>query len=127
MRMHLLRVYLGLVALVLFVSGVAQFMNPQWLSSEGTWSLAQGWQREIAFWNFSFVTVIIILLQIKDAYVLRVIVVSLVVLTALLGTNHLYSVLTQTVPIWHHVLVALNYAGAIGGVIVLLIAWRTRA
>lgn len=117
LSLNYFRVILWLVMCALFIAGFVQLFFPSTLASHPTWDLATGWQREIAFWNAAFAVMMGWALGKVDKASLRTINIGVMVLTLLLGSNHLWSVLTEQVPVWHSALVVLNYSGTIMTVI----------
>ena len=89
------------------------------MSRHTAWGLAPGWQREIAFWNIGLVVVIAGVLWSKDPTSIRAVVTAVVVLTGLLGTNHLLAARSNRNAWLHRVGAIVNYLAVGAGVMVL--------
>jgi hypothetical protein len=112
-------VYLATVLVGLVISFVEQAFLPRFVSKHTAWGLAPGWQREIAFWNVALAVVIAGGLWSKDPSFVSVVVTAVVVLTGLLGTNHLLAALANRSAWLHRVGAIVNYLAALAGVMVL--------
>lgn len=113
-------VYLLVVLLALGIAFIEQTVLPAFVSRRTVWGFAPGWQREIAFWNVGLGVVIGGMLWVGDPDSLRVVVAAVVVLTSLLGTNHLVAAVANRSAWLHRVGAAVNYLAVVAGVIVLL-------
>lgn len=113
-------VYLLVVLLALVIAFIEQAFLPRVLSRGSDWGFTPGWQREIAFWNVGLAVVIVGVLWVGDPDSIRVVVTAVVVLTTLLGTNHLRAALANRSAWVHRVGAAVNYLAVVAGVIVLL-------
>ena len=113
------RVYLAAVLVALGISFVEQAFLPGFVSRHTAWGLAPGWQREIAFWNIGLAIVIGGVLWSKDPASVRAVVTALVVLTGLLGTNHLLTARSNRTAWLHRVGAIVNYLAFGTGVVVL--------
>lgn len=111
----LLRIVLTVAAVAFFGAFVVQTFFPQ-IGGAGTiWGLAPGWQREIGFWNVAMLAIILGVLAKPDASGARIVVRGLVVLGILLGTNHLFAVITDPHGWAHYTPMIVNYVGVIAG------------
>lgn len=117
---HLTGTYLSTVLVGLGIAFVEQAFLPRFVSRHTAWGLAPGWQREIAVWNIALSVVIGGVLWSKDQTAQRVVVYGVVVLAALLGTNHLVACLSNRNAVLHRVGAFVNYFAVGAGVIVLL-------
>ena len=115
------RFYLAVVLIGLAIAFVEQAFLPRFVSRHTVWGLAPGWQREIAFWNLGLMVAIAASLWAGDPTSMRIVVASFVVLTALLGTNHLLAAVAHRAAWLHRVGAAVNYLAVIAGVALL---WR---
>ena len=111
--------YLAAVLVALGIGFVEQAFLPGFVSRHTVWGSAPGWQREIAFWNIGFAIVIGGVLWSRDPASVRAIVAAVVVLTALLGTNHLLAALSNREAWLHRVGAIVNYLAVGAGVMVL--------
>lgn len=118
--LNLEAVYLVAVLVALGVAFIEQALLPRFISRHTAWGLAPGWQREIAFWNIGLAVVIVGILWARDPACARVVVMAVVVLTSLLGTNHLLASLSDRSAWLHRVGAAVNYVAVVAGVMVLL-------
>lgn len=117
--MDAVEVYVLLIALALPIAVIVQAFLPRFVANATNWGRAPGWQREIAIWNVAMFVIILGALSSRDAPGTRVVAEALVVLTALLGINHL-AALRQGRLAWGHWLAGTaNCVAAVGGVIVL--------
>lgn len=117
----LLRVYLILVATAMFGAFIVQVFMPQSGASGTAWGLAQGWQREIGFWNVTMIIIVIGVLAKGEEALARIVTAALVVMCFLFGTNHLSAVIFNEIKLWNLVGAAENYIGVIVGLTALLI------
>ncbi|MCL4424671.1 MAG: hypothetical protein M1598_06960 [Actinobacteria bacterium] len=118
----LLRVYLIIAVVAFSAAFIVQAFLPQ-VGSATIWGVALGWQREIAFWNIGMLVVIVGILKAKDEVGARVTVTGLVVLGVLLGTNHLFAILSRPSAWGHYLPLLVNYLGVVVGIMAL---WRER-
>jgi len=116
----ILRFYLTAAAVAFFGAFVVQTFLPQ-IGGTGTrWGLAPGWQREIGFWNVAMLVIILGVLTKTDASSARIVVRGLLVLGILLGTNHLFAIITDPQGWAHYTPMIVNYVGVIVGWLALL-------
>lgn len=118
-----LYIYLLLCLLFSIGSFIGQFFFPE-LISKGTvdWGFSIGWQREISLWNvILFITILYCLLK-KEIVCIRLLIKVLILLSILLGLNHLYSALLSISNSFIHWFCFIFLFLGIGiGIIVLLI------
>lgn len=107
--------YLWTVLLAFICSALGQFFLDGSLASNGAWKHASGWQNEIAIWNIALAAIIIGALLYKDWQTNQIIAIGVMILTALLGLNHLWSYVRTDVPWWHLVLAIMNLVGTVWG------------
>jgi hypothetical protein len=88
-------VYLSAVLVALAIAFVDQAFLPDLVGRHTAWGLARGWQREIAFWNIGLAVIIGAVLRSKNPDSVRAVVTAVVVLSGLLGTNHLLAALSN--------------------------------
>jgi len=113
-------VYLLVVLLALAIAFIEQTLVPRFVSRHTVWGFAPGWQREIGFWNLGLAVLIVGTLWVGDPASVRVVVTAVVVLTSLLGTNHLLASRASRSAWLHRVGAAVNYLAVVAGVMVLL-------
>jgi hypothetical protein len=111
--------YLTTVLVALAIAIVEQAFLPRFVSKHTAWGHAPGWQREIAFWNVGLAVVIGGVLWSRDPAGQRVVVFAIVVLTGLLGTNHLVAAFANRDAWLHRVGAFVNYLAVVAGVMVL--------
>jgi hypothetical protein len=119
-----LTAYLSAVALVLLVAFVEQALFPRFTAGQTAWGAAPGWQREVGFWNVGMLAVVAGMLWTGDTTGARVVTVALVILTVLLGTNHLLALVAGPRRRGQVVAAAANYLGAATGVLAISVSVR---
>jgi len=111
-----LRSYLLAVAWVLVGSSVGQILLPEAIASGSAWGLAAGWQREIGFFDIAMAVVTFRAFRGNDLKFQRSVALALIILTALVGTNHLIALVSEPHSWVHVVFTPLNYVvSAVGG------------
>lgn len=75
--------------------------------------LAPGWQREIGFWNVAMIVILLGVLVSKDARAAMYVVRGLIVLSLLLGTNHLMAIVSEPTGWAHYTPMVVNYAAVV--------------
>jgi hypothetical protein len=83
------------VAWVLVGSAVGQIFLPQAIATGGVWGLAAGWQREIGFFDIGMAVVTFSALRSNELKFQRSVALALIILTALIGTNHLIALVSE--------------------------------
>ncbi len=95
---------------------IAQAFAPREVAAASVWGFAPGWQREIAFFDLTIAVLAFSALRMDDARFGRSVTLAIVVLMALVGTNHLATVRFGTSSWLHEIFIGVNYAGvALGG------------
>jgi KinB signaling pathway activation protein len=115
----LLRSYLVAVGWLLVVSAVGQIFLPQVVASGSAWGSAAGWQREIGFFDIAMAVVAFSAFRSGDLKFQRCVALALIVLTALVGTNHLIALVSAPFAWVHVVFTPLNYAVVAVGILAL--------
>jgi len=110
----LLRLYLALVGWAFVGGAVLQLLLTRYTGTRSVWGISPGWQREIGLWNVAMLVVVNRAVR-SDVRVQRDVALALVCLTILLGTNHLWALVTDGVAQINLTGVILNYLGAILG------------
>jgi hypothetical protein len=121
--LRLMRAYLLLLAVLTLLSCVGLLVIPAQLGAITPWGPASGWQREIAFWNFSMYILIVRTLRRDDAVAAQLLATALVVLNVLVAANHFVAVAQSSGALLNSIAGALN-AGA--GILGLLALWQAR-
>jgi hypothetical protein len=73
-------------------AAVVQGFNPAMVASHTIWGFAPGWQHEVAIWNLALVCILICVLR-SGVPLGKTVIPGLCLLFALLGSNHLISVI----------------------------------
>jgi KinB signaling pathway activation protein len=110
-----LRFYLLAVAWVLVGSSVGQIFMPEAIASGSAWGRAAGWQREIGFFDIAMAVMTFRALSSNDLKFQRSVALALVILTALIGTNHLIALVYEPRAWVHFVFTPLNYVVSVVG------------
>lgn len=125
--MTLLRLYLGAAFSVCLFSFVVQAFVPGEAAAASVWGFAPGWQREIGFFNLAVALIALSALRIDDLRSQRSVALAIVVLTTLVGTNHLATVLSGRTSWLHNVFTGVNYAGVALGCAALFASRSSRS
>jgi len=80
------------------IAGLLQIAAPRRIGASSSWGIAVGWQREIALWNFALCVGIFYALLSRDEVCKLFVGRIIVVLSVLLGINHLASALSARAP-----------------------------
>jgi KinB signaling pathway activation protein len=110
-----LRFYLLAVAWMLVGSAAGQIFLPKAIASGSAWGLAAGWQREIGFFDIAMAVVAFGALRSNDFKFQRGVALALIILTALIGTNHLIALVSEPHAWVHVVFTPLNYVVSVVG------------
>ena len=110
-----LRSYLLAVAWVLIGSALGQIFLPEAIASGSAWGLAAGWQREIGFFDIGMAVVTLRAFRSNDLKFQRSVALALIILTALIGTNHLIALVSAPSAWVHVVFTPLNYGISVVG------------
>jgi len=114
----LLRWYLRLLAGLTLLSCVGQLGLPAQLGAASAWSVAPGWQREIAFWDLAMYIVIARTLRANDPVGGRTVAIALVVLQLAVATNHAVAGI-QSHAMLNLIMCAVNYGCVVFGALAL--------
>ena len=108
--------YLRVMVWVFALSSFAQVFMPRETAAMSVWGFAPGWQREIGFFDLAFAVLAFTAVVSEQLRFQRSLSLVIVILTTLVGTNHLVTVLSGRTSALHEVFVGVNYAaGAFGG------------
>ena len=119
---RLQQIYLIVCLIAFIAASFSQLFLPYFVASNSVWVFADGWQREIAFWNIGIIITIIYALNAKNEQLDFILTVSIVVIVSLFGTNHLFGMIQyQTVKTVNLALTVLNYIAAFLGLGILII------
>jgi KinB signaling pathway activation protein len=111
----LLRWYLRTAFWVFALSFFAQAFAPRETAAASVWGFAPGWQREIGFFDLAMALMALLAIRADELRFQRSLALAIVVLTTLVGTNHLITILSGDTSSLHEVFVVVNYAAvAIG-------------
>jgi KinB signaling pathway activation protein len=110
-----LRYYLLAVAWVLIGSAVGQILLPEAIASGSAWGLAAGWQREIGFFDIGIAIVTLRAFRSNDLKFQHSVALALIILTALVSTNHLIALVSEPHAWVHVVFTPLNYVISVVG------------
>jgi KinB signaling pathway activation protein len=116
-----LRWYLRAAFWVFAISSLGQLLAQRETAATSVWGFAPGWQREIGFFDLTFALLAFSATRTDDLAFQRQLVLAIVILTVLVGTNHLFTVLSGRTGALHGVFLGVNYALVVGGVIALSI------
>jgi hypothetical protein len=97
------------MAWVFALSFLAQAFAPRETAAASVWGFASGWQREIGFFDLVMVLITFFALRTDDIRFQRSLTLAIVVLTMLVGTNHLATVLSGKTSLLHEVFAGVNY------------------
>jgi hypothetical protein len=114
-----LKYYLRAVMWIFVLSCLAQAFAPRATAGASVWGFAPGWQREIAIFDLAFALTAFLANRDSDLGFQRGVIWALVVLTALVGTNHLSAVVSGQSALLHDAFVGVNYAIAAFGLLAL--------
>ena len=110
-----LRVYLTAAVWVLGFSALGQIVMPREIAAGSARGFAPGWQREIGFFDLAMGLVALRALRADELRFRRSAVIAIVVLTTLVGTNHLVAVVSERASWVHVVFTGVNYAAVAFG------------
>jgi hypothetical protein len=88
----------------------AQTFAPRQTSAASVWGFAPGWQREIGFFDLAMALIALLAIRTDDLRFQRCLTLGIVVLTTLVGTNHLVTILSGKTSPLHEVFAVVNYA-----------------
>ena len=107
---EMLRWYLRAVFWVFALSFFAQAFAPRQTAAASVWGFAPGWQREIGFFDLAMALIGFFAIRTGDLRCQRCLTLAIVVLTTLVGTNHLVTILSGKTSLLHEVFAVVNYA-----------------
>ncbi len=94
-KYRLMRMFLFVWLVGAIVSFFLHFFYPILMSNLSFWNSSLGWQREIALWNLGIIFAVIFCLIKNDKKILRFMIIILMVISILLGTNHLLGLISN--------------------------------
>src|SRR5215831_19117203 len=103
-----LKHYLRVVIWIFVLSSLAQAFAPRATAGASVWGFAPGWQREIAIFDLAFALMSFLASRVNDLSFRRGVVRALIVLTALVGTNHLSTVVSGQSALLHYTFIGVN-------------------
>jgi KinB signaling pathway activation protein len=115
MTSRVLRSYLVAVAWLLVGSASGQILLPETVAGGSAWGLAAGWQREIGFFDIAMAVVAFSAVRSNVLKFQRSVTLALIILTALVGTNHLIALVSEPRAWVHIVFAPLNYVVLVAG------------
>lgn len=102
--------YLRVMVWVFALSFFGQTFAPHETAAASVWGFAPGWQREIGFFDLAMALLAFRAIQSGDLRFQRGVALAFVVLTTLVGSNHVMAILSgQTAPL-HKIFAAVNYS-----------------
>lgn len=122
-----LKHYLRAAIWIFLISSLAQAFAPRITAGASVWGFAPGWQREIAIFDLAFALLAFLASRVSDLAFRRGVVSALVVLTTLVGTNHLSTVISDQSALLHEAFVGVNYGIAAIGLLALFTVRRDKA
>jgi len=99
------------------VSFILHFFYPEIISNLSFWNKSLGWQREIALWNLSISLIIIYALIKRNIKFYKDILVMLVIISFVMGTNHLFELIIN------RKIILTNLSGAVLNLVMALWGW----
>jgi len=111
--------YLRVMFWMLGISFFAQAFLPRETAAASVWGFAPGWQREIGFFDLAFALIAFSAARSDNRGFQRSVTFAIVILTSLVGTNHLVTILLGKTSSLHEVFVGVNYAAVAFGCAVL--------
>src|SRR5579862_9886031 len=116
--------YLYVAFWVFALSASGQLFAQREAAEASVWGFAPGWQREIGFFDISIALLCFSASRSDDIKFQRGLVLAIVILAMLVGTNHLSTVLSGRTGTLHTVFTVINYALVAGGVTALVVQKR---
>jgi hypothetical protein len=110
-----LTTYLTVGFWVFGLSFLGQAFGPRETAAASVWGFAPGWQREIGFFDLAMALLTFSAIRSNDLAFQRNLAQTIVVLTLLVGTNHLATILSGETSLLHEVFVVVNYAFVVFG------------
>ncbi len=104
------RIYVIIWLLGAILAFSLQMFIPEIVANSSIWAFSDGWQREISLWNIGIIFTIIYSLLINKKEIFRFLTLILTVLSALLGSNHLISlIISQQFALINFLGILINY------------------
>jgi len=107
--------YLRVMVWVFVLSFLAQVLLTRTTATASVWGFAPGWQREIGFFDVAFAVTAFGAFKSAKLDFQRGVAVAIVVLTTLVGSNHLATILSGRTSSLHELFVGVNYAAVAFG------------
>jgi hypothetical protein len=104
-----LRIYLAAAVWVLTFSALGQLAMPKEVAAGSAWGFAPGWQREIGFFGLAMALLAFRALRTDEPRFRRSVVIAMVTLTILVGTNHLLTAVSEQASWVHVIFTGVNY------------------
>jgi len=117
----LLKWYLRAAVFVFVLSFLAQTFRPRETAAASVRGFAPGWQREIGFLDLAMALIAVFAIRSSDLRFQRGLTVAIVILTTLVGTNHLFTILSGRTSYLHEVFTGVNYAAVAFGSVALFL------
>ena len=117
--------YLRVAFWAFALSGLAQVFATRGTAAASVWGFAPGWQREIGFFDLALALLAFYAIRSDDRRLQRALVLTFVVLTALVGSNHLATVLSGHTSSLHEVFTVVNYGLVVAGLAVIVVTRQT--
>jgi KinB signaling pathway activation protein len=111
----LLRYYLCAMVGLFALCFVAQALFPRETAALSVWGFAIGWQREIGFFDLAFAVLAFSAVRSDNPRLQGSVTLAIVILTMLVGTNHLLTILSSRTSYLHEIFVGVNYAAVAFG------------
>jgi len=105
----MLGLYLRVMIWVFVFSFLAQVFLSRATATASVWGFAPGWQREIGFFDLAFALIAFSAINDDNLRFQRSVTLVIVVLTTLVGSNHLATILAGRTSSLHEVFVGVNY------------------
>ena len=77
------------------ISGLLHLLIPDTIAAASLWNVSIGWQREIGLWNVGIIFTVVYALFLKNDEVIKFVTFVLIVLSAILGSNHLFELISS--------------------------------
>ena len=110
----LMRLFLYLSFTGYFVAFILHFFFQSFITNLSLWNLSIGWQREIALLNLGIMFAIIYTLKKKTVQMMRFLILVLIFISILLGTNHIINQIIS----WQ--VVFIHFIGAVIHIVIII-------
>ena len=119
-KTRMMKIFLFIWLIGAIFSFILHLFFPALISNLSFWDSSVGWQREIALWNLAIAISIIYGLIKNNTQVCRFLAMILILLSLLLGTNHIFELLINKKIMTVNLLGSmLNYIMMVWGIFVL--------